>query len=97
MKSKEPVKYFEVRLYPNSTFKVIEVKEDFHESSVREMSLCYNGDTKEQYHRLIAEEKNIDKAKLKIAKSLLRDSKKELDAAQKKFDFLSKTLNKNLS
>jgi selenophosphate synthase len=92
MELKEQTKYFEVRLYPNSTFKTVESKPDFHECHLTNIFNSFNGDTKESYCYLVAEEKNIEKAKQRIAKNLLREAKKNLDAAQKKFDFLTKIL-----
>ena len=92
MKLKEPVQYFEVRFYPNATFKVVNVAEDFHESAITDISLCYNGDTKEQYTRLIAEAKNVGKARKKIAKFYFSEAKKELTLAKKKFELFNKIL-----
>jgi hypothetical protein len=92
MKSTDQKKYFEVRLYPNSTFKIVENDEDFHECQLTDVFSHFNGDTKENYLFLMAEEKNIEKAKQKMAKQLLKEAKKNLDEAQKRFNLLTKIL-----
>ncbi len=92
MKLKEPVKYFEVRFYPNATFKVVDAERNFHESALTDICSCYNGDTRESYTRLIAEAKNVGKARKKIAKFYFSEAKKELTLARKKFELFNKIL-----
>lgn len=96
MKTKKSVKYFQVRFYPNSTFKTVEVLDYFHECHLTDIMSHYNGDTKERYEYLVAEEKNIQKAKKKIAKTGLKEAKKALYIAQKKVVLFNRILNECL-
>jgi hypothetical protein len=88
---KELVKHYEVRLYPNNTFKVVET-ENFHSSNKTDICSCYKMTTKEQYCYLVAEEKNIQKTKQKIAKHFLKEAKKKLDVYQKRVNLFTKIL-----
>ncbi len=88
---KELVKHYQVRFYPNSTFKVVET-DNFHPSNKTDITLSYNGTTKEEYNYLVAEEKNIQKAKQKIAKYFIKESKRLLDIYQKRVNLFTKIL-----
>lgn len=88
---KESIKHYEVRLYPNSTFKIVETN-NFHPSHKTDISSCYHITTREQYDYLVAEEKNIKKAKQKIAKYFIKEAKKQLDIYQKKVNLFTKIL-----
>ena len=91
-KTIELEKYFQVRLYPNSTFKIVETN-DFHESKMVDIFSHYNSYTKESYHYLICIEKNIEKSKRKIANYFLKDAKIELASSTKKVALFTKLLN----
>jgi predicted glutamine amidotransferase len=87
----ELVKHYEVRLLTNNTFKVVET-DNFHPSQKTDIGLFYDGTTKEEYNYLVAEEKNIVKAKQKIAKYFIKESKKKLDFYNKRVNLFNKIL-----
>jgi predicted HTH transcriptional regulator len=86
------MKHYQVRFYPNGQFKVVETN-DFHPSNKKSVFSSYNQTNNESYDFIVADEKSIDKAKKKIATSLIKEVKKKRDEYQKKLDSLEKVLN----
>ena len=86
------MKHYQVRFYPNGQFKIVEIN-DFHPSNKLYVYSSTNSATKETYDFIVADEKGIDKAKKKIATSLIKEVKKKRDEYQKKLDSLQKILN----
>lgn len=87
------IKHYQVRLYPNGKFKVVETT-DFHPSNMDSVFSSFNGTTKESYDFIVADENGILKAKKKIAKHLIKDVKKNRDFFQKRLVSLMKILHK---